>query len=199
MILYCSYATHLTNKSSVSLLRHRRCIQVTAVAVDAVANKNFETPGHDVHEIGFINLINRNWQDDPDLRRLVPPASHYPEDEKYDKEDDDHWPEIEGPMQCDVGWMKFFLSILAPELYSFSIGSADWDTFYAQPRLLKGLRLLKMRGAVVGIVNWLCGLSLSEPNATVNRTWMTSIRYYLNSSDSMWQAAAPIALQRAVS
>lgn len=118
---------------TASLPRYCYCLQLDAVSLDAIANKNYEKPRDNVSGIGFVNLIKRNWQDDPDRRPLAPPATYYPEDEEDHDDDDEEFPEIEGSEEYDIGWMKVFLFDLAPYLYSSLIGSSDWDAFYARP------------------------------------------------------------------
>lgn len=122
--------------------RYRYCLQVDAVSMDAMASKNYEKPRNDAREIGFVNLIKRDWPE-PDWGDHRP--TKYPEDEEeYDDEDEDEdddaesLPEIDGSTEYDVGWMKVLLSNVGPHLYSALVGNPmgthdRWDDYYRRP------------------------------------------------------------------
>lgn len=128
-----------SNTPTAYFTRYQYCLQIDAVSMDAIANKNYEKPRSDPRQLGFVNLIKRNWPE-PDLGSQTE-TEEDDEDEEEDEdedEEDESLSEIDGSTEYDVGWMKVLLSDVAPYLYSSLVGTSMggfdmWHAYYTRP------------------------------------------------------------------
>ena len=82
-----------------------------------------------------MNIIRRNWDQDEAYKQFIPPYEPDEEDITeagcYAEEED--WPETEGNVEINFGWVEALLSDVAPDFYCRLIGAGDWDDYYTRP------------------------------------------------------------------